>query len=66
MPCCFYFFDHEIKVLVASNVRYDLAIRDSACVCERVMHPGGYLKIAQEHTAASAPAASAQSRIRNR
>ncbi len=41
------------KVLVASGVRYDLAIRDPAYVRELVMHHvGGYLKIAPEHTEA--------------
>ena len=39
------------KVLVASGVRYDLAIRDPAYVRELVTHHvGGYLKIAPEHT----------------
>ncbi|MDS4059383.1 MAG: YgiQ family radical SAM protein, partial [Candidatus Contendobacter sp.] len=39
------------KVLIASGVRYDLAIRDSAYVRELVSHHvGGYLKIAPEHT----------------
>ncbi|KAB2928262.1 MAG: YgiQ family radical SAM protein [Candidatus Contendobacter sp.] len=41
------------KILVASGVRYDLAIRDSAYVRELVTHHvGGYLKIAPEHTEA--------------
>ena len=41
------------KVLVASGVRYDLAIRDPAYVRELVTHHvGGYLKIAPEHTEA--------------
>ncbi|MDG4594662.1 MAG: YgiQ family radical SAM protein [Candidatus Contendobacter sp.] len=41
------------KVLIASGVRYDLAIRDSAYVRELVTHHvGGYLKIAPEHTEA--------------
>jgi len=39
------------KVLIASGVRYDLAIRDPAYVRELVTHHvGGYLKIAAEHT----------------
>ncbi|MEE4378531.1 MAG: YgiQ family radical SAM protein [Candidatus Competibacteraceae bacterium] len=39
------------KVLVASGLRYDLAIRDPAYVRELVTHHvGGYLKIAPEHT----------------
>ncbi len=39
------------KVLVASGVRYDLAIRSPAYVKELVQHHvGGYLKIAPEHT----------------
>jgi uncharacterized radical SAM protein YgiQ len=39
------------KVLVASGVRYDLAIRSPAYVRELVQHHvGGYLKIAPEHT----------------
>jgi len=39
------------KVLVASGVRYDLAVRDPAYVRELAMHHvGGYLKIAPEHT----------------
>ena len=41
------------KVLIASGVRYDLAIRDPAYVRELVSHHvGGYLKIAPEHTEA--------------
>ncbi len=41
------------KVLVASGVRYDLAIRDPAYVRElATYHVGGYLKIAPEHTEA--------------
>ena len=39
------------RVLVASGVRYDLAVRDPAYVKELVAHHvGGYLKIAPEHT----------------
>ena len=39
------------KVLIASGVRYDLAVRDPAYVRELAMHHvGGYLKIAPEHT----------------
>ena len=39
------------KVLIASGLRYDLAIRDPAYVKELVTHHvGGYLKIAPEHT----------------
>jgi len=39
------------KVLVASGVRYDLAIEDPEYVRELVSHHvGGYLKIAPEHT----------------
>ncbi|MBL8259597.1 MAG: YgiQ family radical SAM protein [Candidatus Competibacteraceae bacterium] len=39
------------KILIASGVRYDLAIRDPAYVRELVTHHvGGYLKIAPEHT----------------
>lgn len=39
------------KVLIASGVRYDLAIEDPAYVKELVQHHvGGYLKIAPEHT----------------
>ncbi|MFP4146917.1 MAG: YgiQ family radical SAM protein [Halorhodospira sp.] len=39
------------KVLIASGVRYDLAIRSKAYVRELVSHHvGGYLKIAPEHT----------------
>ena len=39
------------KVLVASGVRYDLAIHSKAYVRELVSHHvGGYLKIAPEHT----------------
>ena len=39
------------KILIASGVRYDLAIRDPAYVRELVSHHvGGYLKIAPEHT----------------
>jgi uncharacterized radical SAM protein YgiQ len=41
------------KVLVASGLRYDLAIRNPAYVKELVAHHvGGYLKIAPEHTEA--------------
>ena len=39
------------KVLIASGLRYDLAVRDNAYVKELVTHHvGGYLKIAPEHT----------------
>lgn len=39
------------KVLIASGLRYDLAVRDKAYVRELVSHHvGGYLKIAPEHT----------------
>ena len=39
------------RVLVASGVRYDLAVRSPAYIRELVMHHvGGYLKIAPEHT----------------
>lgn len=39
------------KVLIASGVRYDLAIKSPAYVKELVTHHvGGYLKIAPEHT----------------
>ncbi len=39
------------KVLIASGLRYDLAVRDPAYVKELVTHHvGGYLKIAPEHT----------------
>ena len=39
------------KVLIASGVRYDLAIKSPAYVKELVSHHvGGYLKIAPEHT----------------
>lgn len=39
------------KILIASGLRYDLAIRDPAYVRELVTHHvGGYLKIAPEHT----------------
>ncbi|WP_445730596.1 YgiQ family radical SAM protein [Methylocystis sp. IM2] len=39
------------KVMVASGVRYDLAVRSPAYVRELVEHHvGGYLKIAPEHT----------------
>jgi len=39
------------KVLIASGLRYDLAIRDPEYVKELVTHHvGGYLKIAPEHT----------------
>lgn len=42
------------KVLVASGVRYDLAIKDTEYVNELVsFHVGGYLKIAPEHIATS-------------
>lgn len=41
------------KVLIASGVRYDLAVRSPAYVKELVSHHvGGYLKIAPEHTEA--------------
>ncbi len=41
------------KVLIASGLRYDLAVRDPAYVEELVgHHVGGYLKIAPEHTEA--------------
>ncbi|MFO1352789.1 MAG: YgiQ family radical SAM protein [Gammaproteobacteria bacterium] len=41
------------KVLIASGLRYDLAIQDPAYVKELVTHHvGGYLKIAPEHTEA--------------
>jgi uncharacterized radical SAM protein YgiQ len=39
------------KVLIASGVRYDLAVKDENYVKELVSHHvGGYLKIAPEHT----------------
>jgi len=39
------------KVLIASGLRYDLAVEDPEYVRELVMHHvGGYLKIAPEHT----------------
>lgn len=39
------------KVLIASGLRYDLAVRDPEYVQELVTHHvGGYLKIAPEHT----------------
>ncbi|MBK1695176.1 YgiQ family radical SAM protein [Chromatium weissei] len=39
------------RVLIASGVRYDLALRSPAYIRELVMHHvGGYLKIAPEHT----------------
>ncbi|MGB0865232.1 MAG: DUF3362 domain-containing protein, partial [Granulosicoccaceae bacterium] len=39
------------KVLIASGLRYDLAIRDKTYIKELVSHHvGGYLKIAPEHT----------------
>ncbi len=39
------------KVLIASGLRYDLAVREPAYVKELVTHHvGGYLKIAPEHT----------------
>ena len=39
------------KILIASGLRYDLAIRDPEYVKELVTHHvGGYLKIAPEHT----------------
>lgn len=42
------------KVLIASGVRYDLAIEDPNYVKELVTHHvGGYLKIAPEHTEAN-------------
>ena len=41
------------KVVIASGVRYDLAVRDPEYVKELVAHHvGGYLKIAPEHTEA--------------
>lgn len=43
------------KVLIASGLRYDLALRDKTYVRELVTHHvGGYLKIAPEHTEANA------------
>ena len=42
------------KVLVASGLRYDLAVRSPEYVKELVTHHvGGYLKIAPEHTEAA-------------
>lgn len=39
------------KILIASGLRYDLAVRDKEYVKELVTHHvGGYLKIAPEHT----------------
>ncbi|MGL4860751.1 MAG: YgiQ family radical SAM protein [Enterobacteriaceae bacterium] len=39
------------KILIASGVRYDLAVRDPRYIKELAMHHvGGYLKIAPEHT----------------
>eukprot|EP00493_Phyllostaurus_siculus_P023056 UN23391 len=39
------------KILIASGVRYDLAVQDPRYVKELVTHHvGGYLKIAPEHT----------------
>jgi uncharacterized radical SAM protein YgiQ len=39
------------KILIASGVRYDLAVEDPAYIKELAMHHvGGYLKIAPEHT----------------
>ncbi|MBV5308479.1 YgiQ family radical SAM protein [Chromatium okenii] len=39
------------RVLIASGVRYDLALRSPAYIRELVLHHvGGYLKIAPEHT----------------
>jgi len=39
------------KVLIASGLRYDLALRDKTYIRELVTHHvGGYLKIAPEHT----------------
>ncbi|MAF82773.1 MAG: YgiQ family radical SAM protein [Chromatiales bacterium] len=39
------------RILIASGLRYDLAVEDSEYVRELVMHHvGGYLKIAPEHT----------------
>ena len=39
------------KILIASGLRYDLAVRDPAYVTELAAHHvGGYLKIAPEHT----------------
>ena len=41
------------KILIASGLRYDLAVHDPAYVRELVAHHvGGYLKIAPEHTEA--------------
>ena len=41
------------RVLIASGLRYDLAVKSPAYVKELVMHHvGGYLKIAPEHTEA--------------
>lgn len=43
------------KVLIASGLRYDLALRDKNYIRELVTHHvGGYLKIAPEHTEANA------------
>jgi len=40
------------KILIASGVRYDLAVKDPKWVAELVQHHvGGYLKIAPEHLA---------------
>ena len=39
------------KILIASGVRYDLAVEDPEYVKELALHHvGGYLKIAPEHT----------------
>src|SRR5690606_17038266 len=39
------------KILIASGLRYDLAVKDPEYVRELVTHHvGGYLKIAPEHT----------------
>ncbi len=41
------------KILIASGLRYDLAVRDKRYIKELVTHHvGGYLKIAPEHTEA--------------
>jgi radical SAM superfamily enzyme YgiQ (UPF0313 family) len=41
------------KVMVASGVRYDLAVKSPTYIKELVRHHvGGYLKIAPEHTEA--------------
>jgi radical SAM superfamily enzyme YgiQ (UPF0313 family) len=46
------------KVLIASGLRYDLAVRSPAYVKELAQHhTGGYLKIAPEHTEGRSPRA---------